>query len=189
MEFECFPTVVMLFLISVPTNGMIVEIWLKKKKRAEKFSSLCLSKTYFFVLVPCFETAYSVPKRLELTTQFILKLLSISVDQCSLFLSLLEVHVSRERIFNSATIVSRKGGFPCLTSGDERNNKCLFSPPPHSAVARKEWTSLWFLPSQVGERIWFWTRREFYRLGYPSIFFNISKENLEFSTWLCKTLS
>lgn len=71
--------------------------------------------------MPYFETAYSVPKRLELTTLFILKLLSISVDRCSLFLSLLEVHISGERIFNSATVVSRKVGFPCLTPRDERN--------------------------------------------------------------------
>lgn len=50
MEFECFPTVVMLFLISVPTNGMIVEIWLKKKKGQRNFHLFVCPKLIFLSL-------------------------------------------------------------------------------------------------------------------------------------------
>ena len=50
-ESEYFPTSVTLFLISVPTNGMMVQIWLRKKKCKEILISLSLSKTYFFFLV------------------------------------------------------------------------------------------------------------------------------------------
>ena len=50
--------------------------------------SFFVQNLFFGPVVPCFKTAYSVPKQLEYsllpTTQFILKLLSISEDRCSL---------------------------------------------------------------------------------------------------------
>lgn len=182
-----FSTVVMLFLSSVPTNGMIVEIWLKKKM-CRNFHLFVCSNLFLLSLCLVLKQLTLCPKRQGWLTQFILKVLSISVDWCSYFSSSWKSTFPGERIFNQPLLWIGKGGFLAWLQ-DERNRTSASSHLLLTVPWPEKWTSLWFLPSQVGERICFWTRREFYRLGYPSIFFNISKENLEFYTWLCKTLS
>ena len=57
MEFECFPTVIVLFLISVPTNGLMVQIWLRKKNVQRNFNLFLCPKLIFWSCCALFQNS------------------------------------------------------------------------------------------------------------------------------------